>query len=314
VKDHLYKLPTCLLILSIYSPSPLAEERDVCHTPDSSTNTIDITYNYLNTKFCQPANWFDSFFVDTRATEDARAGTMVRWYQDITWEKSEPPEYGMKLTARFNLPKVSKKLKIVIESDDEDTSIDSLDENLATNDNNESTVGLRYDILAKDRSSFNVKVTIRPSIELRYRYSYPFSEQTLARFTQKLYQKKEVTGESTHIDIDHSINQAFLIRWANLAKFESDINDFELGTGLTLYQYISKRRALSYKAGLTWYTKSSLYVYNTHLSATYRQNILRKWLFYELIPEVNWDKEDVHSNTENDLKFTFRLEVLFKNI
>ena len=301
------------MIFLIYSSSLFAEEHDPCYTPDKSTNTVDIAYNYINTKFCQPAIWFDSFFVDTRATEDARAGTMVRWYHDISWTESESPEYGMKLTARLNLPKVSKKLKLVIESDDEDMDIDSFKEPSAT-DENDGTIGLRYDVSAKDNSSFNIKVTLRPSIELRYRYSYPFNDETLARFTQKIYQKKKITGESTHIDVDHKINSKFLIRWANFAKFESDVEDFELGTGLTLYQYISKRRALSYKAGVSWYTKSSPYLSNTHLSLVYRQNILRKWLFYELIPEINWDKENVYSNTERELKFTLRLEVLFKNI
>ncbi|MEH6454352.1 MAG: hypothetical protein V7782_15080, partial [Psychromonas sp.] len=77
---------------------------------------------------------------------------------------------------------------------------------------------------------------------------------------------------------------------------------------------LSKRSALSYNTGVTWFTKPSSYLSNTHFSVVYRQNILRKWLFYELIPEVNWEKEDELSHTKQIYKFTLRLEVLFENI
>ncbi|MEH6454186.1 MAG: hypothetical protein V7782_14240, partial [Psychromonas sp.] len=221
----MYKLLTAMLILSICSASTLADENDPCETPDSSETNIDVAYNYVNTKFCQPAIWFDSFFVDPRVTEDARAGTMIRWYQDITWEESESTEYDMKLSARVNLPRVTKKLKLVIESDDEDAYVDSL------NEDTDSTVGLTYDIKAKADTSFTVKATLRPSVELRYRYTEVWNEQTLTRFTQKIYQKKKVTGVSSHIDLDYSINQIFLIRWGGVAKYESDIKNVELATG-----------------------------------------------------------------------------------
>ncbi|MEH6454582.1 MAG: hypothetical protein V7782_16255 [Psychromonas sp.] len=309
----MHKLISVILIL--FSSNLFAEEVHPCYTPpdEANTNTIDIAYSYLTTKFCQPALWFDSFFVDSRATEDARAGTMIRWYTDLTWEKAESPAFGMKLNARLNLPRFSKKLKLVIESDDEEARVDSFGQPLAS-DEKDRTVGLQYDLKAEDRNSFNVKVTVRPSLEFRYRYTAPISAKTTFRFTQKLYQKRKVTGESSHVDFDHTINPKFVLRWANLARFESDVHDFELGTGLTLYQYISKRRAISYKSGVTWYTKSTPYVHNSHLSMVYRQNIFRKWLFYELIPEVNWDKEEDDGPTERNTKITFRLEVLFSNI
>jgi hypothetical protein len=46
---------------------------------------------------------------------------------------------------------------------------------------------------------------------------------------------------------------------------------------------------------------------------TYRQNVWRTWLFYELIPEYNWNREE-DTQREGEAKMTFRLEILFNNI
>jgi len=298
-----------LLTSLIFIPNLFADQHDACFSSDTEQGMIDKAYHYLNTKFCQPALWFDSFFADDRVTEDARAGTMVRWYNDFILEESGNLKYKSKLTASVHLPKITNKLKLVFESDYEDEAF----ADFSDNDKQKSSLGLRYDIRAKERSSFNIKVTLRPSIEARYRYTYPFTSQTLARLTQKVYQKKEVTGEISQLDLDHAFTEKYLLRWANFAQLESATSGFEIGTGLTLYHYISKKQALSYKANIIAQEASSYYISHKHLSLTYRHNILKKWLFYELKPQVNWDKED-NTPTQKEASFTFRLEVLFNNI
>ncbi|WP_019614169.1 hypothetical protein [Psychromonas ossibalaenae] len=308
----MYKFIFPLIFLSLFCPALFAEEEkdDPCFSQTSESELVDQAYNYLNRKFCQPALWFDEFFVDDRFTEDARAGTMVRWYNDFKLVESEGFEYDTQLKARFHLPKGSRKLKVVFESDAEDHLTNLFPNNSETAN---STLGLRYDWYAKGRSSFNVKVSLRPSIEARYRYSYPFTEQTVGNFTQRVYQKKKVTGEVTELDVEHSFNPIFLLRWSNYFKYENDVEHFELGSGLTLYQYISRKQALSYKASMTAHDKPHHFISNSHLSVTYRHNILRKWFFYEFTPEINWPKEH-DSNREKEAAVTLRLEVFFENI
>ena len=309
--ENLSKLFISILLLPIYSPFLFAEEEhDIFANHSNQTNFIDKTYHYLNTNFCQPAIWFDSFFVDDRISEDARASTMIRWYNDISWRELKGLEYKSKLRARVHLPRVTRKLKLVFESDDEDDPLTLFPRN---KEETEGQLGLLYDMYARGRSSFNIKVTLRPSIEARYRYTYPFTVQTSGSFTQKLYQKKKVTGESTQLDLDHSINPKFLLRWTNFAKFESDIHGFKIGTGLTLYQFISPKQALNYRASISGPDKPYHYIDNSHLSVTYRQNILRKWLFYEITPEINWNKT-ADTTRKEEASITLRLEVLFKNI
>ncbi|MCP5076513.1 MAG: hypothetical protein GY951_00410, partial [Psychromonas sp.] len=114
------------------------------------------------------------------------------------------------------------------------------------------------------------------------------------------------------LDFDHSINSHFLLRWANFVTRETE-DLLELGSGLILYQYISATQALNYKASLTAQEKPEHYISNYHLSVTYRHNILRKWFYYEIIPELNWPKE-LDSIRDRESKITLRLEVLFDSI
>ncbi|WP_295891485.1 hypothetical protein [uncultured Vibrio sp.] len=282
----------------------------VCNSNQGSSLLLDRTFDYLNSRLCQPAVWFDSFFVDERADGDAKAGTIVRWYNDFSYAENEGYQFKTRFKARFHLPEVTKRLKVVFETDEEGDVFELFP---STVEDAESTIGLRYDWIQKARQSFNIKVTAKPGIEGRFRYTYPISVDTTATLTQRIYQKKRVTGEKTEFDIDHSISKAFLFRWSNFATYEDDIKGWELGSGVTLYQFISNHQAMSYQASTTGTNRPYHYISNSHLSATYRQSFLRPWLFYELKPEYNWIKEE-DADRYQEAKFTLRLEVLFQNI
>lgn len=285
-------------------------ETDQCLSQSDQARLLDKAFDYVNTKLCQPALWFDSFFVDERTDQDARAGTQFRWYNDFAYVEGKGYEFETKLKARLHLPGITQRLKLVFESDEESDVFDLLP---SSQDEAESTFGLRYDWLSKDRTNFNIKVSARPSIEGRFKYTYPITNATVARFTQRIYQRKKVTGEITEFDIDHSFNEDFLLRWSSFARYEDDIKGWDLGTGLTLYQHISPTQALNYQVTTTGTNRPFRYIDDTQISVTYRQNFFRDWLYFELKPQYNWYKEEYDPRFE-EAKFTLRLEVLFYNI
>lgn len=308
LRNYIITYPLLLLLL-LKSPPLFANHQSACFSHGKPATIIDKTYHYINNTFCQPALWFDDFFVNERVTEDVYAGTMVRWYNDFSWNQSEDVHYKTKLNARIHLPKVTRKLKVVFEPDAEDSIL-----NLFPNENEEpeNSLGLQYSWVTKERQSLSLKATIKPSIELRYRYIYPLNEVLLTRFTQKIYQRKKITGSGTLLDFDHSLNEHFLLRWSNFINLETE-DLLEWGTGFTLYQYISTTQALNYKASLTALERPEHHINNYHLSVAYRHNILRQWFYYEIRPEINWPKE-FETDRESEAKITLRLEVLFDNI
>lgn len=307
---HLPKLLISSLFLSIHPSFTFAEQEDICLSRSPDNTYVDLAYHYLNTKFCQPVVWFDSFFEDNILNQDPRAGTMVRFYSDLSSSESDNFSYQNRLKVRVRLPRVTGKLKLIFESDDEDDRLALFSNN---KEHANSSIGLQYDLSSKERSSFNIKVNLTPSIQARYRYRNQLTDKLAAGFTQKLYQKKKLTGEITQFYTDYSFSPEFLLRWANFAEYSWDTDNFELGTGLTLYQYISEKQALNYSANIKDEDSSNLNISNSHLSLTYRHNILRKWFFYEITPEMNWSK-DIYNNRQKEASITLRLEVLFNNI
>ncbi|GIU41427.1 hypothetical protein TUM4438_05680 [Shewanella sairae] len=277
---------------------------DPCYSHSQMDDAIDKAFNYLNTKFCQPAIWFDSFFVDDRIEDDARAGTIIRWYNDFAYHGEEGFKYRSNLNARLHLPGATKRLKLILDSTGEDDPFSFIK---SPDDNNDRDIGLRYDWYAKGRVSFNIKANLKPKVEARWRYTYPISDSTVTRLTQKLYQEKKVTGESTEFDIEHAFNETFVGRWSAVAQYENRDNGWEFGSSLKLYQYINNRQALSYQASIYGVDEPYHYVKNASVSATYRQNFLRDWLFFAVTPEYRWSKEDEFSERINQAVLTFTL-------
>ncbi|MFT5788899.1 MAG: hypothetical protein ACI8SJ_001007 [Shewanella sp.] len=291
--------------------SALLAQTDPCFSLSQNADAIDRAFDYLNTKFCQPAIWFDNFFVDERVEDDARAGTIIRWFNDFSFYQKEDFNYRANFSARLNLPGVNKRLKLVLETSDEDDPFASSEGPSAER---ETEVGLRYDWYAKGRSSFNIQASFNPKVAARWRYTYPLSENTITRFTQKLYQKKKVTGESSELDIEHSFNETFLARWSGAAQYESRGIGWELGSSVQLYQYISSKQAISYQGAIHSVDESYYYIKNANIGLTYRQNFARDWLFFSVTPEYNWSKENAESERINQVIITFTLEILFHNV
>ncbi|WP_372086873.1 hypothetical protein [Vibrio sp. 10N.286.46.A8] len=243
-------------------------------------------------------------------TEDARAGTSVRWYNDFIYSEGGDVDYSTKLNARLHLPFASKRLKLIYESVSDEEFFDFFPQD---SEELESALGLRYDAYAKGYSSFNIKATLRPRIEARYRVTYPLTTDAVFRLTQRVYQEKQETGEITDIDFDLSLSDDFLARWSNFAGYNDDLKGWEYGTGLTLYHYLSQDQAMQYSATIAETSEPYNHYEYSQVSITYRENVWKEWLFYELIPRYQWEREPYEKHTE-EANITLRLEVLFNNV
>ncbi|CAK3097502.1 Beta-barrel porin 2 [Vibrio crassostreae] len=255
------------LLTSFLAYSAQAEEQNECHSQPLEDAPVEKAYHFLNSKFCQPALWFDSFFVDDRITEDARAGTSVRWYNDFIYSEGGDVDYSTKLKARLHLPFVSKRLKLIYESVSDEEFLDFFPND---SDELESALGLRYDAYAKGYSSFNIKATLRPRIEARYRFTYPLTTDVVFRLTQRIYQEKQETGEITDIDFDLSLSDKFLARWSSFTGYNDDLKGWTYGTGLSLYHYLSQDQALQYSATINATDEPYNHYEYAQVSITYR--------------------------------------------
>ena len=289
---------------------PLRKNECTITSPESD-NWIDIAHQYVNESFCEPAVWFDSFFGSDRIDEEVRPGSHVRWTNDFIQTEGTGFEYVTKIRASLKLPKATDRLKLVFEGEQEGAIEDVIPSN---EEEVKTDIGLLFALLQSQRTNLNLKVNLSLEIALRYRYVYPFTETFLTRFTQTFYQTDDDAGSQSRLDMEKRLNEELLLRWTNITEDSQLVAGAEQTSALVLFQKLSNISALSYESSVTARTIPETYNTNARLAVRYRRNFYRKWLFYELVPEITWPREFVIDERKQVGAFMFRLEINFINM
>ena len=177
-----------------------------------------------------------------------------------------------------------------------------------------SDIGILYGITESDRSNFSVRVKLSPSILFRYRYEWPLTDTFTTRFTQEWYRRDNANGIASRIDFEKIIDSNLFLRQSNSVAQSESYDGKEWESSLVLYHRLSDKKALSYESSITGVTLPDKYTTNERLGVRYRHNFLRKWLFYEVVPAVNWNRELFIDERSTDWEILFRLEVNFVNL
>jgi hypothetical protein len=164
------------------------------------------------------------------------------------------------------------------------------------------------------RASLSFRIKLSPSYTLRYRYNLPITDTFITRFTEELFHRDSASGHSTRLDFEKRLSVNFVLRQSNKGTRAENIDGTDWETGLVLFQRLSDVSALSYESSAVGVTEPDDYVTNSRLGVRYRRNFFRKWLFYELVPAVNWPRPLVADVRKPVWEFMFRLEVNFVNL
>lgn len=293
--------------------NPCARDMD---TYDYEKNWYDDTQVYINSRFCEPALWFDNFFANDRIFNEGVAGTYIRWRNEFTFDEEEGYKFDMGISASVELPGFEDRLRITFDND-EDKDIRDVAPGNSEETNN--SLGLQLDVLENERSKFNVKVSFSPKILFRYRYTYPIYDYLTLRFTQEVQRKQEVNDARTLIDVERAFKPQFLFRSSTEGKVSEEFDGVDWLQAFVLYQRINKKTSLSYESSVTGISEPQTLATSYRLGIRFRKNFHRRWLFYEIAPEVTWpvtlDEQRLFVEKERRSKWLlfFRLEVHFGN-
>ncbi len=293
--------------------NPCARDMD---TYDYEKSWYDETQIYINSRFCEPALWFDNFFANDRIYNEGVAGTYVRWRNEFTYDEEEGYKYDMGINASVELPGFSDQLRLTFENDEDE---DIRDVAPGAGEDSANSLGLQLDLRENARSKFNVRVSFSPKILFRYRYTYPVYDSLILRFTQEVQRKKQVNSARTLIDVEHAFKPQFLFRSSTEGKVSEEFEGVDWLQAFVLYQRINKKTSLSYESSVDGISEPQTLATNYRLGIRFRKNFHRRWLFYEVSPEMTWpitlDEERFNVVKERRSKWLlfFRLEVHFGN-
>lgn len=285
-------------------------------TYDYETSWYDATQVYVNSQFCEPALWFDNFFASDRVFREGAAGTYIRWRNEFTYDEEDYYKFNSDISFSVELPGMQDRLRLTFESDEDETLRDVAP---GTNQNTTNSLGLQLDITKNTRSKFNVSVSFSPRIRLRYRYTYPVFESVTLRLTQEIQREKAVNSSRTLIDFEKLFENQLFFRSSSEGKLSEAYDGVDWLQAFVLFQRIDKKTSLSYEASVNGVTQPRDLALSYRLGLRFRKNFHRRWLFYEIAPEMTWpitldvDQREIVRGRRSKWLIFFRLEVHFGN-
>jgi hypothetical protein len=104
-----------------------------------------------------------------------------------------------------------------------------------------------------------------------------------------------------------------MLRWSNSGNVSQDreVEGVEWVSRLSLFQQLTNRRALTYGVLFHGETRSEVALRNYGFEFRYRQRILRKWLFLELLSSVTWPKDFLWEQRDPNFGAGIGLEMYF---
>lgn len=283
---------------------------------DYKKSWYDDTQIYINSRFCEPALWFDNFFANDRVFDEGVAGTYIRWRHEFTQDEEESFSYKMALSASVELPFLKKSLRLTFEGDQDEDLRDIAPGN---GEKTTKSLGLQLDVKENIRSKFSINISMTPRIRLRYRYTYPIHEDITLRFTQEIQREDSLHSGRAVINFEKTFKQHYLFRTSTEGKQSEEFDGVDWVQAFVLYKRLDKKTSTSYETSVSGISKPHASATNYRLGFRYRRNFHRKWLFYEIVPEITWPKtldearENVIKDRRSKWLLFFRLEVHFGN-
>ncbi len=271
----------------------------------------------------------DEFFLTRKFLEESdRSFVRVSYTQQYNSLESDPNDFTVR--ARLSLGRSKKHLKLFIEDFNENSA-----KNIATSgEENSPSIGL--DLFSKKRFGIKPKYSvgfrgIDPFARARFSYKSSFgrwSFEPVQTFTETLDTEeafKDTFEEMTEFYLDTPTSEATLLRFVLDRGTQSRVDGMRYDGYVQWFWSPREHAGLSLNLGFngsTKYENTIVYtdpplikqenrIYNYLFFIRWRENIWKKWFFYEISPGVNYhERNDYRPNYNVNL----RIDLFFGHV
>jgi hypothetical protein len=286
---------------SVAPATPDAAEPDL-HFPGVSGLTAFHTYFSHNVE--NLSRRIDSFFATTRAYEES-SGTYLLVRGSVIYGRGGEIDYDGKLRAHLDLPNLSDRLNLLIESEQPDQpDEDALTTGNSTfpqSINNQAlAASLQYILQAKEfwdvrlQPGIKLKWTPDPFVRLRFRWLNPLSVTWLSRvtFTPAWYSSRG-WGARVRYDLERGTGGEGLFRSSTEVVWDlSDPHNLFWTEVLFFAHPFGRRAQVAYDLGVNGEIEPKFEDTRYFSSIRYRRDIHHGWVFLELKPQIEFLRDD----------------------
>ncbi len=294
---------------------------------DSASNEaiLDRTQRTVHEVVNGTTRWFAGFFGESQLND---AGHVSRGRMTVGgfWDQRDNFKARVNLRARFALPALKNRTRLVLGRGDTDDFIDGTEEHIAEglpgsfddDRDDDWLVGFGYSRSGNLARGFDLGVGVKvasplePFVRITYRWYRSYGDTWLLRIRPRAFSQRERgTGLTLQSDLDRIINPNLLLRWANSLAVENEVEGLGWRSDLIAYQALSNNRAFSYSIFALGEAEADVQVQNYGLELRYRQRLAREWFFIQLSTGLSWPRELLEEERESNFGIGVMFEMQF---
>ena len=279
---------------------------------DEDYTAADQVQRNISKNINSAAQWIDSFFDDERfIAEDAT--TKLRLGQSVFLEHDDGPEYKTKVNLSIDIPKTKKRLRVFIASEDDTNKTPDTLFNRVESSDEASAAGVQYFPKATEKRNLSLTAGIKlDSIEFftgpRYRRIFKLDTWNL-RFTQRLRWFSSKGWEATtRFDFERLLSENLFFRHTLDGRWREEDEGYRYEIRPSLIQQLHSKKAIEYQWNTLFKTRPNHRLDSSVFLLRYRRNLKRKWLFYEINPQIALRNDE---DFEPKAGITFQIEIVF---
>jgi hypothetical protein len=258
-------------------------------------NYIEREKKRAESQSLRAAQWVDSFFSDPEYEAEV-ATSQIRLRPELYYRREQGLKPKLKAAFKIRLPNIERHVSLVGGSSDFDSDFDSA----VDDDISEPAIGLQF--FGKEREKWNSSLSVGLKfnefagfIGPRARYRTDWTPRTSFRFVQKvLWQTNNEWQSRSRFDLNVAINERYFFRQMVDGRWRGENSDEE-GFRTRVSSFLTRRfpnaAGLQSEATVIFHTKPDTHVNEYVVALRYRKRTWRDWFYYEIVPQVSWEKE-----------------------
>ncbi len=284
------------------------------------TTIFDILHGWTSQRLLTTATWLDSFFGDQRSLAESNQ-SYVRFRYNVFLEQESPMVIRPDLQVRIVLPQLKEKTHLEFAGTPKETSSLNVTQapsaiNQFENPGDKSfTAGVSQFLRDTKRVNFVLRAGLQwhgggPVVILgpRFRVQFPLDHWTF-RFIEEVIVRNDNGWQAKHtFDLERPLSQSLFFRFTNDWIQTDHVDGFVYDYIFSISHPLSPKKALEYEWVNIFQTQPANALMEIDLRIRYRQQIWRRWLYFEVAPQYRFPRDRSFEATPGIL---FRLEAMF---
>ena len=263
---------------------------------------VDAIHADISRRFLSTAEWLDSFFDDERFKSEENRSRMRLYFKNSLID-AEGADVDVHARLRIVLPELEERLSFEVSGDtrdefEDDPTRSPVDRETYGRDESGLRAGFRYLVRGTDRLNLQLSSGLRIRdyvpvfyLEPRHRFTRDFVPWTL-RLTQRVRWYSDDGWEPrSRIDLERMIFQTCFFRSTAEVKWYERKTGVFYNIDFAVSRPLNLRSAVELQWNNRFETRPRHRLDTSYFQLRYRQRIWRKWLSFEIAPQLAFPED-----------------------